>query len=74
MALTDPEGEIGFEADLDTPADRVPRSILCVPVALRGKTIGVVRAFLPRGVLVSSRTGEIAGAALSAAVRTALLY
>ena len=45
-----------------------------MPIKIRGKVIGVVRAFLPVQASVSLRTGEVAGAALSAAVRSGLLY
>ena len=74
LVAPDPESEVEFDAQVDTPLDGVPRSILCMPVEVRGKVIGMVRAFLPREASVSSRTGEIAGAALSAAVRNVLLY
>lgn len=74
LVVPDPESEADFDAQVDTPLDGIPRSILCMPVEVRGKVIGMVRAFLPREASVSSRTGEIAGAALSAAVRNVLLY
>jgi hypothetical protein len=43
-------------------------------VKLRGKVVGVLRAFLQEGGEASARTAEVLGAALSAAVRNALLY
>jgi hypothetical protein len=43
-------------------------------VKLRGKVVGVLRAFLPDDEEPSARTAEVLGAALSAAVRNALLY
>ena len=48
--------------------------MLCVPLRLRGKVLGLFRGFPSRGVGASARTGEILSATLSAAVRNALLY
>jgi FixJ family two-component response regulator/putative methionine-R-sulfoxide reductase with GAF domain len=69
-----PGRDARFDPELDTPPDGLPRPFLGLPIAMRGKVIGVVRAFLPEGAGVSCRTGEVAAAALSAAVRSALLY
>ncbi len=41
---------------------------------MRGKVVGLCRAFLPGDVTASARTGEALAAALSAAVRNVLLY
>lgn len=69
-----PEWDARFDPELDTPPDGLPRPFLGLPIAMRGEVIGVVRAFLPESAEVSCRTGEVAAAALSAAVRSALLY
>ena len=69
-----PGRDARFDPDSDTPPDGISRPFLCLPIAMRGKAIGVVRAFLPDGAEVSCRTGEVAAAALSAVVRSALLY
>jgi DNA-binding NarL/FixJ family response regulator len=74
VATDEPERDPRFAADVDTAADGAPRPLLCVPVRLRGKVLGVLRAFPERGVGASARTGEILSAALSAAVRNVLLY
>ena len=47
---------------------------MCLPLRLRGKVVGVFRAFLPEDAEASARTGEVLAAALSAAVRNVLLY
>jgi FixJ family two-component response regulator/putative methionine-R-sulfoxide reductase with GAF domain len=67
---TDPE----FDSEVDTSLEGASQALLCMPIKIRGKVIGVVRAFLPEQASVSPRTGEVAAAALSAAVRSGLLY
>ena len=54
--------------------DGVPRPFLCVPLKLRGKLVGLFRAFPEDGARASARTGEMIAASLSAAVRSVLLY
>ncbi|MDE0886360.1 MAG: GAF domain-containing protein [Myxococcota bacterium] len=68
--LREPE----FDFDIDTPEDGIPLPLLFMPISIRGRVIGLVRAFLQQGAPVSSRTGEVAAAVLSAAVRNGLLY
>ena len=68
--IQDPE----FDFDIDTPEDGIPLPLLFMPISIRGRVIGLVRAFLQQGAPVSSRTGEVAAAVLSAAVRNGLLY
>jgi len=63
-----------FDFEADTPNDGIPLPLLFMPISMRGRVIGLVRAFLREGAPVSSRTGEVAAAALSAAVRNVLLY
>jgi hypothetical protein len=48
--------------------------LLAVPLRLRGKVLGVARAFPKDPQAASARTGEVVAAALSAAVRNVLLY
>lgn len=75
MVATDaPELDARFVADVDTPADGEAGPIVCAPLSLRGKVVGVFRAFPRDGVAASARTAEVVAAALSAAVRNALLY
>jgi GAF domain-containing protein len=74
IASQDPEADPRFDIEIDTPLGGQPRPLLCLPLTLRGKVIGVCRAFLQDGGVASARTGEVLAAALSAAVRNALLY
>jgi DNA-binding NarL/FixJ family response regulator len=74
VATDEPGRDPRFEAAVDTASDGALRPLLCVPLRLRGKVLGVLRAFPERGVGASARTGEILSAALSAAVRNVLLY
>ena len=50
------------------------RPLLCVPVVLRGKTLGVLRAYPKQPSGASARTGELLVSAVSAAVRNVFLY
>jgi FixJ family two-component response regulator/GAF domain-containing protein len=74
IATQSPELDARFDAQVDTPEDGRRGPLLCVPLRLRGKVIGLCRAFLPGGEIASPRTGEALAAALSAAVRNVLLY
>lgn len=74
LAAERPEEEAGFAADVDTPEDGVAGPLCVAPIAIRGRVLGLVRAFLPAGSRASLRTAEVLGTALSAAVRNALLY
>jgi FixJ family two-component response regulator/putative methionine-R-sulfoxide reductase with GAF domain len=74
VATDHPESDPRFAADIDTALDGAVGALLCVPVRLRGKTVGVLRAFPSDGASASARTGEIVAAAISAAVRNVLLY
>jgi len=69
-----PDKDPRFAPDVDTPADGSIRPLICVPLKLRGKTLGVLRAFPIGGVPASARTAEVLAAAMSAAVRNVLLY
>ena len=84
MIATDtPQADSRFAREIDTPSDGHHGPMLCVPLSLRGKVVGVFRAFIQSGAvgcggrelpLASARSGELVGSALSAAVRNALLY
>jgi sigma-B regulation protein RsbU (phosphoserine phosphatase) len=74
VAAPEPQADPRFDASIDTAADGVARPLLCVPMKLRGKTVGLFRAFPEDRLRASARTGEMIAAALSAAVRSVLLY
>jgi len=74
VAAEQPQEDVRFEGDVDTPEDGRAGPLLCVPLRLRGKVVGLARAFLRDGGRASARTGEVLSAALSAAVRNVLLY
>jgi CheY-like chemotaxis protein len=69
-----PESESGFADDVDTPEDGGAGPLYCVPIRIRGRVLGLARAFLAPGRRPSPRSAELLGVALSAAVRNALLY
>jgi FixJ family two-component response regulator len=74
LASERPEEEPGFAPDVDTPEDGVVGPLCVAPIAIRGRVLGLARAFLPAGRSASLRTAEVLGTSLSAAVRNALLY
>ncbi|MBW1883976.1 MAG: response regulator [Deltaproteobacteria bacterium] len=74
IAAADPESNAHFDPLVDTPTDQKAGPLLCVPLQLRGKTVGLCRIHLAPGATVSARTGEVLTAVLSAAVRNVLLY
>jgi DNA-binding response OmpR family regulator len=74
VATEQPDEDARFEIDVDTAEDGQVGPLLCVPLRLRGKVVGVARAFLREDGRASARTGEVLSAALSAAVRNVLLY
>ncbi len=74
VASDAPEKDPRFDSEVDTPEDGVCAPLLCVPLRLRGRVMGVLRAFPRDGASASARTGEVLAAAFSAAVRCALLY
>ena len=63
-----------FDPGVDTPEGGADGSLLLLPLRFRGKTLGVFRAFGERAAAASPQTQQVLGAALSAAVRNALLY
>jgi signal transduction protein with GAF and PtsI domain len=74
IATDAPDSDPRFDAAVDSPEGSPPRPLLCLPLVLRNKTLGVVRVFPEQGVSASARTGEILTAAISAAVRNVLMY
>ena len=74
VASASPETDPRFDPSVDTPEGDGSQPFLCLPLRFRGKTLGVFRAFFEAGETPSARTGEVLGAALSAAVRNVLLY
>lgn len=74
VAAPAPDQDPRFDAGADTAEDGLVRPLLCVPLRLREKVVGVVRVFLEAGAPASPRTAEVLGAAFSAAVRNVLLY
>ena len=74
VATDHPEADPRFDPDMDTPEGGAIGPLLCVPMRLRGKVMGVARVFPEEGAGVSARSGEVISAALSAAVRNVLLY
>jgi DNA-binding NarL/FixJ family response regulator/putative methionine-R-sulfoxide reductase with GAF domain len=74
VASDHPDRDPRFDPGTDTPADGEVRPLVCVPLRLRGKVLGVVRAWPDPGLGASPRTAEILSAAMSAAVRNVLLY
>jgi DNA-binding response OmpR family regulator len=74
VASDEPEKDARFDPEVDTPEDGVCGPLLCVPLRLRGKVMGLLRAFPRDGARASPRSGELLAAVFSAAVRSALLY
>ena len=74
LASEEPAADPRFDASVDTPQSGASGPLLVLPLRFRGKTLGVFRAFAPRAGATSPRTQDVLGAALSAAVRNALLY
>lgn len=74
VAAPAPEEDSRFVPEIDTPLDSAVTPFLCVPLAVRGKVLGVARVFPASAESVSARTGEVLSAALSAAVRSVVLY
>jgi FixJ family two-component response regulator len=74
IATDEPDNDPRFDPVVDAPEGSPPRPLLCLPLVVRNKTLGVVRVFPNEGVSASARTGEILAAAISAAVRNVLMY
>lgn len=74
VAAQTPQSDPRFDVAIDTPTDSTVMPLLCVPLRLRGRVVGVARAFTLADSCPSAATGEMLSAALSAAVRNVLLY
>jgi len=74
VACPDPAADPRFDAEVDRPEEGAPGAFLCLPLHFRHRTVGLVRLFLAEGTEPSLRTAEVATAALSAALRSVLLY
>jgi len=74
VATDHPDKDPRFVQDVDTPADGSIRPLICVPMQMRGKALGVLRVFPLSGGAALPRTAEVLAAAASAAVRNVLLY
>jgi len=74
VASEQPASDPRFDPEVDTPADGGVAPLLCVPLRLRGRIVGVARAFGSVDSSTSAETGEMLSAVLSAAVRNVLLY
>ncbi|MBW2268177.1 MAG: response regulator [Deltaproteobacteria bacterium] len=74
VAAAHPECDEAFAPDIDTALDGEVRPLLCVPLELRGKVVGVLRAFPAEMEALSARTLQMLSTSLSAAVRNVLLY
>lgn len=74
VATDAPSADARFDPRVDTASDGVARAMLCVPIKLRDRVVGVLRAFFEDGSRPSPRTAEVLAAAISAAVRNVLLY
>jgi GAF domain-containing protein len=74
IATDTPERDHRFDPEVDTPESGVIGPMLCLPVRLRAKTLGVMRVFPTDGAHASARTAELLTSAISAAVRNVLMY
>lgn len=74
VASEDPASDPRFDPEIDTPLSGFAQPMMCLPLRLRGKTVGLFRAFLPEEESVSPQTAEVLAAVLSAALRSVLLY
>jgi DNA-binding response OmpR family regulator len=63
-----------FDPDVDTAEDGRVGPLLCLPLTVRGKVLGVARILPAEDRPVPVRTAEVLAPALSAAVRNVLLY
>ncbi len=74
VAVESPQDDSRFDSAVDTPTDGLARPMICVPIRLRDKGVGILRVFLEQGRPASPQTAEILAASFSAAVRNVLLY
>ena len=74
VIVEQPERDSHFDPLADTPQDGRPGPLICLPLTVRGKVLGLARIFPPQGRSISARTAEVLAPALSAAIRNVLLY
>jgi sigma-B regulation protein RsbU (phosphoserine phosphatase) len=74
VATDHPDKDPRFVPEVDTPDDGSIRPLICVPIRIRGKSLGVLRVFPLEEGAARPRTAEILATATSAAVRNVLLY
>jgi len=74
VATDHPESDARFDAEIDTPQGGEAGPLLCIPLKIRGKALGVARVFPSLTVGASPRVGEVLAGPLSAAIRNVLLY
>jgi GAF domain-containing protein len=74
VAALEPQGDARFDPEADTAADGRSGPLICLPLVVRGKVLGLARILPGEGQSVSVRTAELIAPALSAAVRNVLLY
>ena len=58
VAAPAPDQDPRFDAGVDTAEDGLVRPLLCVPIRLREKVVGVVRVFLEGGARLASDRGS----------------
>jgi len=69
-----PEDDPRFDPSVDTAEDGRVGPLLCLPLTVRGKVLGVARVLPSEDRPVPVRTAEVLASALSAAIRNVLLY
>lgn len=74
VATGRPEEDARFDVGVDTPNGGEAGPLLVLPLAIRGKVLGLARIHPEREDAASARTAELLSAALSAALRNTLLY
>jgi FixJ family two-component response regulator len=74
VATDHPDSDSRFDPEIDTPQGGRVGPLLCIPLKIRGKVLGVARVFPAQQVGASARVGEVLAGALAAAVRNVLLY
>jgi DNA-binding response OmpR family regulator len=74
VATDAPARDARFDPEVDTPESGRPGPVLCIPLRVRDRVLGVARVFPGEAVGASAHLGELLAAPLSAATRNVLLY
>lgn len=74
VASAEPDRAEGYSPLQDSARDGVVRPLVCIPLRMRGKVLGLARFFGTAPLDEMLRLAELAEPALSAAVRNVLLY